>query len=279
MSDRLPVIAAIANYNMAQELAQLLPQVAAQGYDAVYVLDDASTDASREVVTGFSREIRFVAGESNRGAGANRNRIVRALGADALIHFLDADTRIESARTAEAVRDVVPSEPFGFIGGLSKTVTGLQSVWNYGPRQSLKADIGANVQAHLEPLMLTDPDRARRLQTRFGYFLTGWPDPLREPKRQPVYWSTEQSLIVRSDIFAKIGGFDERLREHEIQDLAIRMAHQGLQRLFDPAIAIVHTAAQVRNYNRLRAMLAAEVYINRKHGLRNWLLARDSSLN
>ena len=45
--NRLPVVAAIPNYNMARGLNTLLPQVTEQDYAAIFVLDDASTDDSR----------------------------------------------------------------------------------------------------------------------------------------------------------------------------------------------------------------------------------------
>ena len=50
MTRELPVVAAIPNYNMGEHLRRLLPQVLAQHYDAVFVLDDASTDESADVV-------------------------------------------------------------------------------------------------------------------------------------------------------------------------------------------------------------------------------------
>jgi N-acetylglucosaminyl-diphospho-decaprenol L-rhamnosyltransferase len=58
--EKLPVIAAVPNYNMAETLRVLLPQLAAHDYDAMYVLDDASTDHSREVVAEFAGDVTFV---------------------------------------------------------------------------------------------------------------------------------------------------------------------------------------------------------------------------
>jgi hypothetical protein len=91
-----------------------------------------------------------------------------------------------------------------------------------------------------------------------------------------VYWVVEQNMVVNSKTFAEIGGFDETLREHEIQDLAIRMASRGLKRHFDPSFVTTHKEVDVRHYNRQLAMLRAEVKINRKHGLRNWLRPNGS---
>ena len=59
MPKELPVGAAIPNYNMGENLRRLLPQVLAQHYDAVFVLDDASTDDSADVVSEFGADVKL----------------------------------------------------------------------------------------------------------------------------------------------------------------------------------------------------------------------------
>ena len=72
MPKELPVIAAIPNYNMGDNLSRLLPQVLAQHYNAVFMLDDASTYHSVDVVSGFGGEVKLLRSPENRGAGADR---------------------------------------------------------------------------------------------------------------------------------------------------------------------------------------------------------------
>src|SRR5882724_6321869 len=91
-----PVIAAIPNYNMADSLTELLPQLLKQGYDHIYVLDDASTDNSVEVTRRFGPQVTVIAGEHNLRSGGNRNRILEAHPEECIIHFLDADIRLEA---------------------------------------------------------------------------------------------------------------------------------------------------------------------------------------
>ena len=64
---KLPIIAAVANYNMANQLEHLLPTLVEHDYDGIFVLDDASTDESRSVVESVSSDITFVAGPSRAG--------------------------------------------------------------------------------------------------------------------------------------------------------------------------------------------------------------------
>lgn len=270
----MPVVAAIPNYNMGQQLVNLLPEVAEQNYADVFVLDDASTDDSREVVENFNHGsgVHFVASAENKGAGPTRNLIIGALGYRAVIHFLDADVSLQTERIPEAAHDIMPSEPVGFVGGLALTREGVQSAWNYGPHQGLRSDMAALIQAKIEPLITTNPDKAKAMRRRYSKLLEAWPDPLSEPERKQVFWNIEANLLVQSDVFAGLGGFDEKLREHEIQDFATRLHNRGFKSYFDPSISVLHKNEQnVREYNRLAAMLRAEFYIARKHGFVNWL--------
>lgn len=269
---KLPVVAAIPNYNMGEQLRELLPQLTRAGYDEIYVLDDNSADDSREITASAPGSVHFVSGDENKGAGANRNRVIDALRHPSVIHFLDADVTLQTERAAEVVREAVPAQEFGLVGGLALAGSGLQSVWNYGPRQSLWADFGGQLQMRIEPLLTTDPPKAARLRERFEWLLRDWPDPLRAPVRRRVYWAIEQNLIINSETLSELGGFDETLREHEIQDLAIRMASRGLKRYFDPSIVTQHKEIEVREYDRSKEMIKSELRIARKHGLMQWLL-------
>jgi GT2 family glycosyltransferase len=270
--NRLPVVAAVPNYNMGEQLGELLPTLVSGGYDAVFVLDDASTDGSHEIVESLDNDIHFVSDGVNKGAGSNRNRILGALSHDAIIHFVDADTDLLTERPAEVARDIMPSRTTGFVGGLALADNNLQTVWNYGPRQSLWADAGAQVQGRTESLLASNPELAQKVRGFFKGLLRDWPDPLSDPVRRQVFWTIEQNFIIDSRVFSGVGGFDESLREHEIQDLAIRMSKLGLDRFFDPSLVVKHKEVDVREYNRILAMMKTEFRIARKHGFRNWLM-------
>lgn len=270
--NRLPVIAAVPNYNMGEQLGDLLPSLIESGYDDIYVLDDNSTDGSREVTRAISTSIHFVDGGENKGAGANRNRIIGCLPCEATVHFIDADVRVETDRMAERVADALPCEPYGYIGGLILNPDGTQSAWNHGPRQSLWGDIGANLQNKIAETQKVDPERAKALRTRFHPFVKDYPDTLGTPVRRQVFWVSEGSMVVNSKAFEEVGGFDERFREHEIQDLGIKMAARGLKRYFDPSFPVTHLDVDVRHYNRRQAMIKAELQIHREHGIKNWFL-------
>lgn len=270
---QLPVVAAVPNYNMGAQLETLLPQLAAQDYAEILVLDDASTDNSREIVEALDlSQVRFIAGQENKGAGAARNLASDAFSYHALIHFIDADTDLLTDRVPEIANAITPSnETVGFIGGLALRPDGYQNFWNYGPRHCLRTRLVGNIQSFAGWLMSKDPERARAIRHHFRHVLAEMPDPSNEPQRRRVFWSVEQNLLMDSKVFEKFN-FDERLREHEIGELANRMYDHGLPRIFDPGIAIRHKEISVRAYNRRRARNRAEYYIAaKKGGLRYWL--------
>ena len=106
MAKQSPVVAAIPNYNMADNLRKLLPQILTQRYDRVFVLDDASSDHSVDVVSGFSDEVKLLRSRENGGAGANRNQIIDHVEDGAIIHFIDADMELKTAETPTVAREV-----------------------------------------------------------------------------------------------------------------------------------------------------------------------------
>ena len=272
--NKLPIVAAVPNYNMGQQLNPLLRVLMEHGYDDIYVLDDASTDDSRDVTRSISSDIHFVAGSENKGAGGNRNRIIPVLGHEAIVHFIDADMDPTCNQMADRVKEALPSSQFGFIGGLINDLNGRQMVYNFGPRQSLRNDISSMMHLGLYALGNKKPDLEASLRDKYANILQGWPDTSKPPQRQKAFWTAEANLVVNSRLFSLLDGFDESLRDHEIQDLAIRMDKLGLERTFDPILSATHTAAQVREGDRNFAMFRAEAAIARKHGIRNWISGR-----
>lgn len=143
-----PVVAAIPNYNMGRHLRELIPQLLAQHYDAIFVLDDASTDDSVDVVAEFGDDVRFVRSPENRGAGANRNQIIDHVDSGTLIHFVDADMEMTTADTPAVAREIAGRylrHGIGMIGGLVSRLDGSQEYCNYGAAFSLWGNFTSNV--------------------------------------------------------------------------------------------------------------------------------------
>lgn len=91
--DRPTVSVVIAAYNAERWIAGAIQRVLGQDYPVleVIVVDDGSTDATREAIAPFREPVRYVFQE-NAGSAAARNHGIR-LARGELVAFLDADDR------------------------------------------------------------------------------------------------------------------------------------------------------------------------------------------
>lgn len=273
MGEHLPVFAAVPNFNMGDYLRKLLPQILNQGYDNVFVLDDASTDHSVDVVSEFGKDVTLVRSPANRGASANRNQVIDRVKDGALIHFVDADMDLMTPNIASVARELAAryaSRGVGVIGGLVSRSDGSQEPHNYGPSFSLTASFTSGLP------LLVDRLRGRpRMATAIGRVvkpgLSQWPNVLEPPAPKPTYWLHEGNMLIYSHVLRAVGGYDGSMREHEAQDLSIRLENAGIKRQFDPAIEVVHHYVDVRGKTRTRNQYEAARYLIRKHGLRRYL--------
>ena len=273
MPKELPVVAAIPNYNMGDNLRRLLPQAVAQHYDAVFVLDDASTDDSADVVSQFGADVKFVRSRENRGAGANRNQIIDQVEDGALIHFIDADMDLETSEIPTVAREVAEryaDRGVGMIGGLVTLADGRQEWCNHGAVLSLWGNATGLLQFSIDRLR-EKPRLAGAIRRVVAPAIRDWPNTLEPPAPAPAYWVHEGNMLVYSTIFRSIGGFDPALRAQEIQDLSTRLEKRGIKRQFDPSIRVVHHHIDVRGKNRNKWENSATRYLIRKHGLYRFL--------
>lgn len=259
-----PVIAAIPTYNMAGSLQHLLPQVVAQGYNAIYVLDDHSADHPKDIITQFDG-VRLIRGEKNVGAGPNRQRILQVASEwpEAIIHFIDADVSLESAHIPDVLRRIFQDRTIGIAGGLVYEATGLQSPYNFGPRISFTW-IGA-----LIPQLLAEQRAVRVRHNRMGHPPKGrkeWPTVVRRAQPQDAYYVLEGNMAIPMDILQRIGGFHPTLRFNEAQYLGNKIAAAGLRCRFDPSFAVLHHAVGVQGHWQKIRGVGTSLYMLHKNG-------------
>src|SRR5664280_2439675 len=128
----MKVYLVVVNYNCLVNLKKLLPRVLKEDVDAVYVLDDASTDGSADYIAENFPAIRLIKGTDNRGAGGNRNRIIdeRLKG---VIFFLDADMELRVRCVGKIIKKQYADKKSAMIGNLILNKSGKPMEWNYGP--------------------------------------------------------------------------------------------------------------------------------------------------
>ncbi len=111
------VTVAIASYNMANYLPEAIDSALAQDHDDVQivVVDDGSTDDTREVVSRYKRKVRYHYQENAGVANAYNRALEMAKGE--YVHFLDADDILTPSTIGRLAALLDESPSAGFAHG------------------------------------------------------------------------------------------------------------------------------------------------------------------
>lgn len=181
----------------------------------IIIVDDASTDATKTLMSSEDGWIRVVRNHENLGFGLSCNEGARMARSEVLV-FLNNDAFVmpnwldpllkcfdeDSALGAVQPKLLFPNGSVGDAGGL---VFADGKAWNYGKGQGI-AD-----------------------------------SPLVNVRRCPDYVSGA-CLAVRKEAFESVGGFDPRYAPayYEDTDLSFALEKQGWKLLYEPASVVVH---------------------------------------
>ncbi len=216
----------IVNYNNREDLAACLSSI----FDApprtlgrVFVVDNASTDGSTQMVATGWPHIALVALDTNRGFAAANNVAIR-LSTASLVLLLNSDTLV----TAGAIDTLVHRlEATGAVaaGPLLVDGEGRPEV-SFGPMLSPLAELGQKVRV--------------RLAARRGLIARMFIGRLVASERT-VDWVSGGCLLVRREAALEAGLLDERffLYEEDVDFCAALRAGGGTI-LFTPGARIVH---------------------------------------
>ncbi len=180
-------------YNSQQVLGEAVASVLSQSYPdfEIIVVDDASSDNTAEVVSGYGDRVRYIRREMNGGAAAARNDGIRA-SAGEFICFLDADDLYLPDRLEAAVAFLDGNAEFGAV----------------------YAD--CEVRGPEGETMVPSLIRASGCRKR----ITTWREVARG---EPMHTS---SITVRRGCFERVGLFDERMRRAQDSELWLRLSYR-----------------------------------------------------
>jgi len=269
----MKVIAAIPNYNMRKGLAQLLPGLLTEKFDAIYVLDDASTDGSPDYVEKAFRKVRIVRGEENIGAGANRNRLLPFLSGNELVLFLDADLELQSEHFVDKIRKWFANPKIGIVGSQILTKSGKPMFWNYGSAMSPVHDYRVEVYDAVAKQTRRDSrafNTIRQMALANGDTYN-FEIQYGRPVARKVGWVAEGLFAIRGNLFRKLDGYDERFRYHADQDLGVRVKTAGYEVYFKPGITARHLEIDVRGESRWDEFHEGQFLFYQKH----WGMSRE----
>lgn len=212
------VTVVIPNYNYAHYLREAIDSALAQTYDPVEVIvvDDGSSDGSREVIESYGTRIKSIF-QQNQGVSAARNNGAAA-GRGEFIAFLDADDvwlpeKLEKQAAAFAVDDEIGLVHVGV------------------------ADIDENGNELRRQLDGLSGDVARELLLL----------------ERPVILGGGSGLAVRRTAFDEVGGFDTRMSTSADWDLCLGVSRR-YRVAFIPEVLLRYRIHGSNMHSNVRAM-------------------------
>lgn len=182
----------VPTYNRAHTITRALDSLLVQTYPdlEIIVVDDGSTDSTRDILAGYDDRVRYHY-QQNAGPAAARNTGIRMARGE-FIGFLDSDDTVSPTKVAlqVALLDARPE--------IDWVVTGVQMIAEDG-ETVLEEIVTFNVDEILKEILLT---------VSRGLF----------PPHVP---------LMRRECIERVGLFDETLPAREEQDFWIRVAMAG----------------------------------------------------
>jgi N-acetylglucosaminyl-diphospho-decaprenol L-rhamnosyltransferase len=220
----------IVSYESRELLARCLAALAADTPRAasseVIVVDQASSDGTAAWLAGEHPGVRLVALDENVGFGAGNNRGAEVAQGRWLL-LLNSDAFVRRGAIDELVRFAEARPAIGAVGP--------RLVWPDGRLQRSCRRFPTVFRLATEFLYLRKLAPRSRILNGFYYGEFAHDEAWR------VDWLTGACLLVRRELYERLGGFDEAffLYSEEI-DLLYRAAQAGAETWYDPAAEVVH---------------------------------------
>ncbi|HEY6671815.1 MAG TPA: glycosyltransferase family 2 protein [Solirubrobacterales bacterium] len=205
--------AVIVTHNSADDLCTMVAsQATVESFDRLLVVDNASTDDTREVAADAGLEV--VSLEANRGLAAAANvGVDRASGPS--FALLNPDVRATSAGDFRRLEEELAEDGIGAVAPALVLPDGTlqdSARWVPTPLDLVVRRISGNDRGAVR---VTNP--------------------------VDVEWATAACLVIRRCAFDQIGGFDERYFLYfEDVDLCVRLRTAGFRVRYDPTVRLHH---------------------------------------
>jgi len=190
----------------------------------VIVVDNASSDGTAEMVARDFPQVRLVRNVRNRGWTGGCNQVAR-LARGRYVVLLNEDTTIREDAFGALARSMA-QRPRAGVGAP-------RLIWPDGRRQPSCRRYPDLPSLFLRGTGLGRVVRSRRLARYLGEDID-----LTAPAQ--VDWALGACLMVRRDVFDRVGLLDERLSYHDDTDFCYRAREAGYEVVFFPDVTVVH---------------------------------------
>lgn len=208
----------VLSYNTRELLKGCLSSMYTHLRDVLFeviVVDNASTDGSGVMVKENFPRTKVIANAQNAGFSKGNN-IGELYAKGKYLLFLNSDTQVIDDSIISMVDFLEKNETIGIVGGFLKSPD----------KERQQRCFGNFYDLHTVTLMLFGGDRLLMRD---------------QEKAQEVDWVSGGFMIIRHDLFKKLGGFDEHFFMYvEDMDLCWRAKKMGYKTYFYPLAKVVH---------------------------------------
>jgi GT2 family glycosyltransferase len=255
----------IVNYNTRAKLADCLRSIrdTTGGLTIeTIVVDNGSRDGSPEMVRAEFPEVRLIEAGENLGFGRAHNRAM-AMGTGRHFIVLNPDTIVEPGTFRRLIAFMDGTPDAGACGPTIKDATGAFA--HSGHKDFSVLSVAANA-FNLRAILPRDEFLRRHFGGWLGKVHSAYHphDTLRR-----VDWVDGACLVVRREVYERIGGFDERIFLNcEDFDWCYRIREAGWAVYHVPDVALLHLMHQSKEQVYVPSFVAhyrSILYLFRKH--------------
>jgi hypothetical protein len=213
VSLREKVSVIVLNYNGAHLLPDCIKSLQSQDHDNIEIImaDNASTDNSVEVAQSYS--VKIFRMQENRGFGFTNNAAAKIATGD-FIFFVNNDMRFEKNCISELVKEITKDKDIFAVDPLQYNWEGTEII--HGAMK-----IKTSGLKNWFPFVRVDFDVV--------------------DEKNEILWGCAGSLMVRSTMFNKIGGFDNTFfLDCEDTDLCVRAWMRDWKTIYVPSAKLYH---------------------------------------
>jgi GT2 family glycosyltransferase len=236
---------AILNYNGINYLQKFLPDVIKYSPPgSVVVIDNCSTDESVSwMESSFSNLVRVIELEKNYGFAGGYNVGLRSIDSEYVL-LLNSDVEVTPNWTEPLVQFMDKNPEAGACQ---------PKILNYKDRD--KFDYAGGAGGYLD--YLGYPFARGRIFNSIEMDHNQYDDTV------PVFWASGAAMLIRSSLFFKLGGFDQRFFAHmEEIDLCWRIKREGYHVFYNPASQVYHVGGGTISYHNPK-----KTYLNFRNSL------------
>jgi len=216
----------IVTYNSLNEIEECLNSILNNSNNVdfeVVIVDNASTDGTQQILKNYSNNksfIKLILNDENKGLAKANNQAINICNGRYLM-ILNPDTIVKDRAIKMMVDYLDDHEYVGIVGCKNYFENDIQHR-NYHHNWTI---------FHILLWRLFPNSIVRFIYDNFSKY-----------EEQTVLFVSGSSLMIKRDLFVKIGGYDERffLSIEDVADLCLRAKKHGYQTVFYPKPEVIH---------------------------------------